>query len=230
MAQSAKTIAALVFVSAASLSLSGCGGGATSETAQGEGTYAIDVLALDGSETLAFDTDDRLAPTEQSTIEFWVQPGWETPPEFDPVVLSNAGPEGISYLAGLTAEGDGLIIAAGDTLEAVPFDFSDGRMHHVALVDYGDSLSVQINHEAVADLPLTFEAFPSNGLFIGSAAGGEDGFEGRIGGLRIWNVAVEQSVLARYSRRALIGENPHPDLSELKLLSDFTDRTIVFAE
>ncbi len=230
MAHSAKIIRALMLVSAASLSLSGCGGGATSETAQGEGTYAIDVLALDGSETLAFDPDVRLAPTEQSTIEFWVQPVWETVPEFDPVVLSNVGPEGISYLAGLTAEGDGLIVAAGDTLEAVPFDFRDGRMHHVALVDYGDSLSVQINHQPIADLPLTFEAFPSNGLFIGSAAGGEDGFEGRIGGLRIWNVAVEPSVLARYSRRSLIGETPHPDLSELKLLSDFTDRTIVFAE
>ncbi|MEL7446693.1 MAG: LamG-like jellyroll fold domain-containing protein [Pseudomonadota bacterium] len=226
----ARSMIASALIGIAAIGLAGCSAGLDSETVEAEDGYIIDILALDGSETLAFDPDDRLAPTEQSTIEFWVQPEWSTDPGYDPIVLSNTGDDGTSYAVAVTAERDGLVGVSGEVVEGVPFDFTDGQLHHVALIDYGDTVSVWIDLDLVAELPLTFENYPSNGFFVGTGSGGDDAFEGKIGGLRIWDVAVEPEVLAQYARRDALGDTPHPDLDELKLISDFSNKTIVFNE
>ena len=212
------------------LSLAACGGGLQTDTVEAEEGYQIDILNLDGTETLAFDPDPLLAPNEQSTIEFWVQPQWSETPDFDPVVLSNFGSEGASYLIAISAEKDGIIVSSDDMLEAAPYDFSDGELHHVALVDYGDSVRLLVDLEYVADLPITFESLPSNGLYIGSADDTGDAFTGLIGGVRIWSVAVEDASLAQFARRDVAGEPAHSDVDALKLISDFTNRTVVLSQ
>ncbi len=225
-----KSVMASAMLGIAIVTLGACGGGLETDMVEAEGGYEIDILKLDGSETLAFDPDPKLAPNEQSTIEFWVQPQWNEVPDFDPVVLSNYGTEGASYLIAISAERDGILIASDDMLEAAPFDFTDDELHHVALVDYGDSVRLLVDLEYVADLPITFESLPSNGLYIGSADDSGDAFTGLIGGLRIWSVAVEDASLAQFARRDVADEPAHPDVDALKLISDFINRTVIIGE
>lgn len=210
--------------------LPACSGGVQSETVAAEG-YMLDMLTLDGTETLVFEPDDRLAPAEQSTIEFWVKAGWDDAPDFDPVVLSNAGEEGASYLIAIQRERDGLAVTSGEQTDVVPFDFSDGKAHHVALIDLGDPIAVLVDDELVGELDMTLQALPSEGLYIGSAFGGDDGFVGAIGGMRIWDVAVTADDLAKYRLKDVLdASDPHPDLEYLVIISNFVDQDIVMID
>ncbi len=210
--------------------LPACSGGVESETVAAEG-YALDMLTLDGTETLAFEPDDRLAPAEQSTIEFWVKPGWQDAPDFDPVVLSNAGEEGASYLVAIQRERDGLAVTSGEQTDVVPFDFSDGEAHHVALIDLGGPAVVLVDGELAGELDLTLQALPSEGFYIGSAYGEEDGFVGAIGGIRIWDVAVTADDLMKYRLKDVLDtSDPHPDLEYLTMISNFVDQDIVVVD
>lgn len=196
---------------------------------EGEDGYVLDTIALDGLDSLAFDPAPQLDPAEQMTIEFWVKPDWANASDFDPVVLSNAGPEGASYLVAINRERDGLTVASGDQVDVAPFDFTDGKLHHVALIDYGASTTVMIDNEAIAELDIDFTALPSEGLYIGTARGGDDAFEGVIGGLRIWDVAVSPSDLSDYKMRNVALDGAlHPDLPYLAVLSEFGEERVVY--
>lgn len=193
-----------------------------------ENGYAIDVLELDGTDTLAFDPAPAFEPASQSTIEFWVQPKWEETPEFDPVVLASSGTDGAAYLIAIQREKDGLSVISGDQVDVTPFDFNDGELHHVALIDLGGPVGVVIDGELIDELDMTFQAMETEGFYIGSANGGEDGFEGIIGGLRIWDAAVTMDNLVKFQRKDVLAEDdPHPDLDYLSVISDFTQEDIV---
>jgi len=204
--------------------------GSPDEAIVTETGYALDVLRLDGTDSLAFDADPILDPADQATIEFWVQASWEGDPGFDPVVVASSGEEGPAYLVAILKEKDGLILASGEMSDIAPFDFSDGAMHHVALVDYGDYTQARIDQQVVAELEVDLMALPSQGLFIGSAGGGDDGFEGAIGGFRLWDVAVEPVNLEAYAQADVMDEeSPHPDLEYLAIISDFGNERVVYA-
>ncbi|MEM6908983.1 MAG: LamG domain-containing protein [Pseudomonadota bacterium] len=220
------TAASLVF---ASITLAGCSEPATSVKA--EGGYSIDVLQLDGTDTLAFEPNAAFEPAEQSTIEFWVKPEWDATPDFDPVVLSNAGANGAAYLVAIQREKDGIALASGDEAEVAEFDFSDGKLHHVALIDLNGSIAVVVDGALVDEFAMTLEAMQTDGLYIGSAYGGDDGFEGVIGGLRLWDVAVPTESLAKYRTKDVFDpDEPHPDLEFLSVISNFAEDDIIVVE
>lgn len=224
-------LAAGLALAAAGFTLPACSGGAESETVDTQSGYTLDMLALDGTETLVFEPDPRLDPADQSTIEFWVKAGWNGDPGYDPVILSNAGPQGASYLVAIDRERDGLIVSSGEQTEAVPFDFSDAKAHHVALIDLGGPLAVVVDGTFAAQLEMTFAPLPSDGFYIGSGYGEDEGFTGAIGGLRIWDAAIATDVIEEYRLKDVMAErDPHPDLQYLALISDFTDQDIVLIE
>ncbi len=228
--RNSRTPKSIIAISLMALCLSSCGDQAA-ETGPvvSESGYAIDVLRLDGTNDLGIEPDVQLEPAQQTTIEFWVQADWSSNPGFDPVVVSNPGDEGVSYLVAIDGERDGLVVAAGDKIDVAPFDFSDGKMHHVALIDYGGTTTVLVDDENVAELELGFEPMDSQGLFFGSFNGGDELFTGSIGAFRQWDVAVNANVVRQFRQRdATDPANPHPDLEHLAAISDFGNNRVVY--
>lgn len=189
-------------------------------------SYTPDLLELDGTVTLQFPADDRMALEGGATIEFWVQPDWKSDPGYDPVILSNAGEEGALYLVAIAREKDGLGIMSGDLFEMVPFDFTDGKLHHVNITDYGDTMLVFVDGVLISELPLTFKKRPSKGFWIGSADGENDPFVGAIAGLRIWDIAVDADNVLDFMMALVAPQTgkDHPDLKWLVGVSDFQNK------
>ncbi len=194
--------------------------------------YTPDVLVLDGTETLQFPPDERLILEGGSTIEFWVQPDWTADPGYDPVVLSNAGPYGPLYLVALLRDRDGLGIMIGEKSAIAAFDFTDGKMHHVAIIDDGTSVAMLVDGSPVGIAEITSKASQSAGFWIGSSDGQNDPFIGAIAGLRLWDVAVGPSLLEEFATVDIIAnrKKTHPDLNWLIGLSDFTNKDFVLLE
>ncbi|MEO0464432.1 MAG: LamG-like jellyroll fold domain-containing protein [Pseudomonadota bacterium] len=193
--------------------------------------YAPDVMEFDGVTTLGFPADESLDLSGGATIEFWVQPDWETAPAFDPVVLSYAGEKGASYLVSVLRDRDGLGIMSGDTFIVAPFDFTDGKMHFVAIIDYGDRTEVMVDSTLVAVLDLTIKSLPADGLFIGTADGTNDPFLGAIAAVRLWGVPLSQDTVLKYSMRDILDEEraEHPDLRFLIGHSAFNSEDFLLA-
>ncbi|MEL7199607.1 MAG: LamG-like jellyroll fold domain-containing protein [Pseudomonadota bacterium] len=185
--------------------------------------YQPDVLELDGATTLVFPAHETLDLSGGATIEFWVQPDWESAPGFDPVILSYAGEQGASYLVAMLRDRDGIGIMSGDTFMVAPFDFTDGEMHFVAIIDYGDRTEVLVNNTLVAVLDMTIQSLPADGLFIGTADGTNDPFLGGIAAVRLWGIPLSQDVLLQHAMRDLLDEEraQHPDLRFLIAHSAF---------
>lgn len=194
--------------------------------------YSPDVLELDGTETLQFPADERMVLTGGSTIEFWVQPDWTTDPGYDPVVLSNAGPEGPLYLVALLRDRDGLGIMIGEQSAIAAFDFTDGKMHHVAIIDDGTSIAMLVDGSPVGIAEMTSKRLPSAGFWIGSSDGQNDPFVGAIAGLRLWDIAVNPAQIKEFAIVDIIANRakPHPDLGWLIGLSDFANKDFVLLE
>ena len=134
-------------------------------------SYIPDVLELDGTETLEFPADDRVQLADGATIEFWVAPDWKEDPGYDPVILSNRGNSGYSYMIAMLRDRNGIGIISGGEVDLAPFDFTDGKLHHVAIIDYSDSIMVFVDNIAVADLDMSLRSLPSTGFWIGSSDG-----------------------------------------------------------
>ncbi len=186
---------------------------ATSVIAQDQ-QYVPDVLELDGQTTLEFPADESLDLSGGSTIEFWVQPDWNAAPAFDPVVLSYVGDEGASYLVTVLRDRDGIGVMSGDQYEVAPFNFTDGRMHHVALINYGTETEVLVNDELVEVLPFAIQSLPASGLFIGTSDGENDQFLGAIAAVRLWGVPLDADTVVEWAARDVVADQSreHPDL------------------
>lgn len=194
--------------------------------------YTPDVMELDGTQTLEFPPDDRLIMTGGATIEFWVQPDWSKDPGYDPVVLSNAGPQGPSYLVALLRDRDGIGIMVGEQSVLAAFDFTDGKMHHVAIIDDGTSTAILVDGTPVAVTDLNFKSLPSAGFWIGSSDGANDPFIGAIAGLRLWDVAVNPAQIKAFAQANIAGNSgkTHPDLDWLIGESDFGNRDFLLRD
>lgn len=200
--------------------------------APAEAQYIPDIVELDGQTTLEFPADERMILVGGSTIEFWVQPDWTEDPGYDPVVVSNTGAQGPSWLVAMLRDRDGIGVMVGEESDIAPFDFTDGEMHHVAVVDYGEIVQVLVDNVAVADLDLTFRDLPSSGFWIGSADGANGAFKGAIAGLRIWDIAVSPDDISRFAMVDIFDEATavHPDLEWLVGVSDFANNDFVLQE
>ena len=195
--------------------------------------YIPDIAEFDGTNGIAIAPDPALTIRDTGTIEFWVTPEWKKDPGYDPVVLSNAGPNGVLYLVSILGERNGIELAAGDRSVYAAFDFTDGKMHYVAINDYGDETLVYVDAKLIARFPgFSFEDLPSAGFWIGTGDGVSAPFKGAIAALRIWNYAIEPEDLIAYSLRDVTAEaeDEHPGIDYLQGISDFGNRQFYIAE
>ena len=191
--------------------------------------YTPDVLELNGSDGLDFDPVPQLQIADGGTIEFWVAPGWNADPGFDPVIICNAGPEGASFLIAMLRDRDGIAIAAGGEEDVATFDFTDGQFHHVAVSQFEDGTAVFVDGQVMGTSDFRFQDLPSAGVWIGSIDGENNRFLGAIGGMRVWDSVVEQETLVEFALKDIF-EGNHPDLLYLSALSEFENRDLLLVE
>jgi hypothetical protein len=191
--------------------------------------YIPDVAEFDGGGTYSFPAHPALVLADGGTIEFWVSADWSEDPGYDPVVVANAGSQGALYAIAILGGRDGISLQAGDFIGALPFDFSDGEMHHVAVVDMVDAVAMMVDGRVIGSLDANFKDLPSEGLWVGTADGFAAPFIGAIAGLRIWDVALSRADLVSYSIADVDDPSaPHPDLEALVAESDFSEATLAF--
>lgn len=197
-----------------------------------ETTYRPDVANFDGGDGIALGADPAFDPIGTNTIEFWVAAGWSSDPGYDPVILSNTGASGTSYLVSILRDRDGLGILAGDTEIYTAFDFSDGRLSHVAIVEGEGALSIIINGQVRSVHEVDFQELPETEFFIGSADGQTAPFIGAIGQLRIWREALSRETLVAFIMADVLSptKGDHPLIDALSVMSDFDDRTVLIAD
>jgi|GEM_PF-1238198 len=161
-----------------------------------------------------------------ATIEFLVRPEWIEVPDFDPVILSALGSTGARYGILMTREQDGIGLFSGNDWDYIPFDFTDGKSHHVAFIMQGDLTDVYVDGEFQGGLDQgVAEDVGVTTFHIGSLDGANNLFKGQLGVLRIWDTAVDPDDLEVFQTKSILNtsETTHPDLELLVAYSEFAD-------
>jgi hypothetical protein len=191
--------------------------------------YRPDSIEFTGTNGLAFPPDARSSIAAGGTIEFWAAPDWKTAPPHDPVIVSSAGPGGISFAIAMLRDRDGIAFVAGQQEYVVAFDFSDGKLHHVAVSQLADGIVVLINGQVVGSSELSAIEMPVAGFWVGSLDGAAHPFLGVVAGLRIWGEVIDREALVRYAL-ADVFDDDHPDLDVLTAISDFGNRQLLLVD
>ncbi|MFW5633907.1 MAG: LamG-like jellyroll fold domain-containing protein [Erythrobacter sp.] len=186
--------------------------------------YQPIVAAFNGNGAIAMPANEALDINGLGTIEFWVSAKWQGELDYDPAVMGYSGPQGPRFAIHIAGDKSGLGLFAGPFYDGVAFDFSDGVLHHVALVTLGDMTDIIIDGVYLDTLGFTFAELPAESFTIG-AIGEFSPFIGEIGQVRIWSTPVEIEVLRYFSLAPLSAEGPfpHPDLEFLTGISAFGD-------
>jgi hypothetical protein len=206
------------------LALAGLLGGAGAASAAER--YSPDSIRFDGTNSLSFPADPRASIAAGGTIEFWVSPDWKTPPPNDTVVVASVGPAGISFAIAMLRDRNGIAFVAGDREYVVAFDFTDGKLHHVAVSQMEDGIVVFVDGRLVGSAELKALGIPVTGFWIGSLDGTAHPFVGVVAGLRIWREVIDREQLVRFAL-ADVFDNDHPDLDVLAAISDFANRELL---
>lgn len=195
-------------------------------------SYEPDFIELPAAEEMVFPPDEALLMTSGGTIEFWVYPAWTSVPDYDPVILSNIGPDGAVYVISILRDKDGLGLVLGEDEIIAPFDFSDGRAHHVAVNFYEDGTVIFVNGEVIDIYDPVFESRASSVVVIGSVDGETAPFTGSIGALRFWALPIEEEMLARFRLKNVLSESEgdHPDIDLLMAISDFENNGLLIVD
>ena len=191
--------------------------------------YTPDVAEFDGTNALNFDASPQLAMAQGGTVEFWVVPDWTTDPGYDPTIISNMGPQGISYLVAMLRDRSGIAFAAGDMEYVATFDFTDGRLHHVAISQFDDGITLYVDGQVIGSSDIVALNLPSDGVRIGSIDGTNNQFRGAIAGLRFWNVVVTQEELVEFALTDIF-KGDHPNLDNLSAMSNFNSGELLLVQ
>jgi hypothetical protein len=193
--------------------------------------YIPDLAEFDGTSTYTFGPSSALSLAKGGSLEFWVMPDWSEDPGYDPVILSNAGPEGASYLVALLRDRDGIGILSGNQQRLVAFDFTDGQLHHVALTYLDGNMAVLIDGRVLGLFEIIIEDLPSSAFWVGTADGETAPFVGAVAGLRLWDVSLDRKTLVSYAARNVLSEAAaHPALRHLRAISDFRQDDLFITE
>jgi concanavalin A-like lectin/glucanase superfamily protein len=188
--------------------------------------YTPDTLEFPSSAPLVFASNPVLNLPEGGAIEFWVVTDWTGNPGYHPVMLANGNATTPIYQVSITADQDAMIFQSGREFGLFPFDFSDGRTHHVILLDYEEQIVAFIDGKLVGAVAMSIKPGVGNEFFVGSAAGGKAPFMGAVAAVRIWDVPPAPEDAAEFALRDINDTNdPHPNLDNLVGLSDFRNRT-----
>jgi hypothetical protein len=119
----------------------------------------------------------------------------------------------------------------GTRFASVPFDFSDGNLHHVALVTAGGKTTVYVDREVRGTLDLGLGTTPGLPLHVGSSDGGSELFMGVIQSLRLWHSPLTaDEVAAIADLLGEPGERSGPELAPLQLLGCRPQLVVLEAE
>lgn len=189
-----------------------------------EEAYAPVMLTFDGTDALSYVAPSALDIDGAGTLELWVRAGWQANPGYDPAVLSYEGPTGARMALVLTADAQALGVLAGPYYATIPFDFSDGQLHHVALTLLADQTLVMIDGEVRQALGFGMANLPADRLRIGSLDEYSP-FIGEIGQIRIWDEPIDPDILVNYAWAPITsaGPNAHPDRDALVGVSAFAN-------
>lgn len=187
--------------------------------------YSPDIIELGETGPFAFEPATQLDLSSGGAVEFWVAPAWSTDPGYDPPVLLNIGPEGISYLISVMRDRDGLVFSNDEDEDVFLVDLTDGNLHHVAINVMDDGLEVYVDGAVVGTSDLKPSPLPSSGLYVGGLGVENTGtFEGAIGQLRFWKEPLYEEDIVTYRMRDVLDEQAgdHPDAANLAAMSDLT--------
>lgn len=189
-----------------------------------EVNFAPLMLNFAGTDGFSLPAASALDIDGAGAIEMWVQAGWTADPGYDPAILSYQGQRGPRLAVLLTRDARALGVYAGQYFDTVPFDFSDGALHHVALIIMGDTTTVVIDGEVRDTLGFGMADLPANELSIGTL-GGYSPFIGEIGQIRIWDEPIDPETLATFAWRPIAADGPdaHPDIDALVGVSAFAN-------
>jgi len=190
-------------------------------------TFEPDFLELTtAKDALDIGSDPILSLAGGGTLEFWVQPDWKEDPGYDPVIISNASPEGASYMVAILGDRTGLGIRSGEAEYYTAFDFTDGNAHHVAINNYEKGIVVLIDGtpQGLFDEPL--KSFPASSVWIGANEKDTAVFIGGIASMRLWATPVEKDTLIRFAQRDVFESDigSHPNIDFLSGISDFDNK------
>jgi len=193
--------------------------------------YVPDTIEFDGTSGVVFTSHPILTLPDGGTLEFWVAANWPENPGYDPVVLANADDSGVSYQVAVSAERDSLLFQSGDKLGRFDFDFSDGAMHHVGIVDFGDETWALIDGRLAGAVAMSFANLAADTLWVGAGNGNARPFTGAVAALRIWDVPLEPEVLADYALRDVTAADAdHPEIQYLVGRSEFRSQDFYITE
>lgn len=191
--------------------------------------YEPDIMVFDGELSLDFPPSPRLVLAEGGTLEFWVAPDWDAEPDYDPVIIASAGPEGPAYLVAMLRERDGIAFAAGDEEAVFLFDFTDGQLHHVAISQYADGIEVYVDGRQVGSEPIMALDLPVTGVWLGSIDGENNTFRGVLAGLRLWHEVVPRETLVAFALKDIF-DGEHPQLNALAAMSEFNEAALLLVD
>lgn len=167
--------------------------------AQGQApAYQPTVAVFDGKNSATFPAAPSLNVNGLATVEFWVSPRWTGKLGYDPVLISYTGPDGPRFAVAMSDDKKAIGIIAGAETDYVTFDFSDGRMHHVAFVFGEDTADVYINGVFVDTLAIAIADVPATAFILGSANGTDMSFKGGLADVRLWNTALDLGTIAAW--------------------------------
>ena len=192
--------------------------------------YRPPIAKFDGNVTASFPDDVSLDFNRFGTIEFWVVAQWDNV-DYDPAIVSYLGNLGPRFAILMPADKKGIGMMADQKWEVAPFDFSDGKLHHVAFIIIDSRTSVFVDDELISIMPIGIADLPAHSLNIGSFNGSDAKFIGVLSELRIWDSAVDPDDIATYKRVNLDSEEgaAHPSLDTLVGTSDFANGEITFS-
>jgi hypothetical protein len=186
--------------------------------------YRPVTATFSGKSSLSLAPNTALEINNSGTIEFWVAAQWQNTIGYDPAIMAYSGAQGPRFAFHITADRKAFGAYAGTNFQTVPFDFSDGALHHVAVVIIGPTMSVHIDGRFQGTLDFGVAKLPVTSFTIGSI-GGYSNFIGEIGQVRIWNEPLDDEVLAAYRLRLLVAADgtQHPNIDALVGVSAFAN-------
>lgn len=193
--------------------------------------YVPDTREFPGSAPLSFTSNPLLDLSDGGAIEFWVAADWSVSPGYHPTLLNRGVDPAPLYRIAISASREELLLQFGSKHGRVPFDFSDGQTHHVALLDFDDEVMVMIDGWLAGGVAMSIEPGPPAPLIVGANADGSAPFIGAISALRFWHSPMAPETIAAYALKDPTDPSaPHPDLAQLAAYSDFELGELILAD